>query len=407
MPNRLSKKRSINTDVLTLSRQRVASAFDLFDTVAVSFSGGKDSTACLNLVLDEAKERKLKRLRVFFFDEEAIPYQTEEYVRRVAENPVVDLQWLCIPVRHRNGCSRQEPWWFPWDPDKRDKWVRSLPPEAITKLNGFPLLEKDRLTIPETIGLLFDPVKDGSVGMVMGIRADESITRTRAILSGRKRENVHIIPWTEGKAKNKNIFKVYPVYDWSTSDIWTAPKKYGWDYNHGYDVMTAAGIPYSRQRCAPPYGEEPMLALYQFAQCFPDIWGKMQSRVRGADAAARYARTVLYSYKSRPEKPDNISWEDFIKQWVLKHPQPYSSIIAKRISTEIQLHYSKTQEPIMQAIHPLTGMGWDFLLLIAVRGDLKGMKMAVAPLAISNDAFIKARQKYDAERAETRDKSNR
>ena len=399
MVHHISKKRAINTDVWTLAKQRVSTAFDLFDTVAVSFSGGKDSTACLNLVLDEAKERNVKKVRVFFFDEEAIPYQTEEYARRVSQQAAVDFQWLCIPVRHRNGCSRDEPWWFPWDPDKRDKWVRSLPVEAITKLNGFPLRPADRLTIPETIGLLFDPEKDGSVGMVMGIRADESLTRTRAILSGRNRENVHIIPWTDGKAKNKNIFKVYPVYDWATSDIWTAPKTYGWDYNTGYDVMTASGIPYSRQRCAPPYGEEPMLGLYQFAECFPEIWGKMQSRVKGADTAARYARSVLYSFNSKPKKPDGMEWEEFIKQWVLKHPQPYAGIIAKRIKTEIQSHYKKTNDPIMQSAHPLTGVSWEFLLLIAVRGDLKGRKQAAPALGVSKKAFVKAQQKYDEERA--------
>ena len=83
MVHHISKKRAINTDVWTLAKQRVSTAFDLFDTVAVSFSGGKDSTACLNLVLDEAKERNVKKVRVFFFDEEAIPYQTEEYARRV------------------------------------------------------------------------------------------------------------------------------------------------------------------------------------------------------------------------------------------------------------------------------------------------------------------------------------
>lgn len=398
MAKRIAKKLTVDVDVLTLARARVIRAFERFDTVAVSFSGGKDSTACLNLVLEEAKSRGIKKVPVFFFDEEAIPYQTEEYVRRVSKDPMVDLRWLCLPVKHRNGCSREEPWWYPWGPESKSKWVRELPPEAITHIDGLPTEEKSRLTIPEAVGLLFNPETDGSVGMVMGIRADESLTRTRAILSGGKREDVHIVPWTEGAAANRTIFKVYPVYDWATADIWTAPKQFNWDYNRAYDVMTAFGVEPSVQRCAPPYGEEPMLGLYQFAECFPEIWGKMQSRVAGADSAARYARTVLYSYNSRPKKPDGISWQEFLKKWISKHPSPYKATIAKRIKEEINSHYKKTSDPIKQVAHPLTGIGWDFLVMIAVRGDFKGRKTPDIPATRGLAAFKSARAKYDAEK---------
>ena len=37
------------------ARKRIAFLFDEFENVAVSFSGGKDSTVCLNLVLDKEK----------------------------------------------------------------------------------------------------------------------------------------------------------------------------------------------------------------------------------------------------------------------------------------------------------------------------------------------------------------
>jgi predicted phosphoadenosine phosphosulfate sulfurtransferase len=81
---------TLDKDVLTLARERMAVAFDRFDEVAVSFSGGKDSTVALHVSLDEARRRG-QRLRVFFFDEEAIPYETEAYVRRIAAEPDIDL----------------------------------------------------------------------------------------------------------------------------------------------------------------------------------------------------------------------------------------------------------------------------------------------------------------------------
>ena len=397
MANKLGKKHGIDRNVHELALERIRTAYDRFDTVSVMFSGGKDSTACLHLVLEVARERGIDRVRVDHFDEEAIPYDTEHYVRRVAQLPDVDLNWWCVPVRHRNACSLQKPWWFPWGPEDEDKWVRPMPPEGISHLDGYPTSKpEDRLTIPEMNGLLFNPEKDGNVGIVMGIRADESLTRTRAILSGRSRDDVHIIKYDEGTSPG-NIYKVYPIYDWSTKDVWTAPKKFGWDYNRAYDVMDKGGIRPHSQRCAPPYGEEPMRGLYQFRELWPDIWDKMQMRVEGAATAARYATTVLYSYNRNPEKPDNVAWHDFIKFWVSKHPEPYRSQVADRIRGFIQNHYNKTDEPILDKMaHPRTGVSWDFLLKIAVRGDFKNRKQ---PTIIGGvDETIKQKRKYDAAR---------
>ena len=161
---RLGKKRVIETNVYTLAKERIHRAYDRFDTIAVMFSGGKDSTACLNLVVEVARERGVTNVPVHHFDEEAIPYETEQYVRRSIEIPEVDMHWWCILVRHRNACSTKHPWWFPWAPEDRDKWVRPLPPEAITELEGYPEDPEKRLTVPQINGLIFDPLKHGQPG---------------------------------------------------------------------------------------------------------------------------------------------------------------------------------------------------------------------------------------------------
>jgi predicted phosphoadenosine phosphosulfate sulfurtransferase len=53
------QKRGLGIDVLTAARQRVSLVFDDFERVAVSFSGGKDSTVLLHLVMEEAVRRRL------------------------------------------------------------------------------------------------------------------------------------------------------------------------------------------------------------------------------------------------------------------------------------------------------------------------------------------------------------
>jgi predicted phosphoadenosine phosphosulfate sulfurtransferase len=397
---RIRKKKAVETDVFTLARERVREAYKLFDTVAVSFSGGKDSTAVLNLAIEAARDLGRGPVPAFFYDEEAISYETVDYVRRVAQSDDVDLSWYCLPIKHRNACTRKHPYWFPWAPEDEAKWVRPLPPEAITwdMVPGFPAEPSRRPTLPDSVGLLFDPRKYGRVGMLMGIRANESITRMRAILMSSQDTRPYIRPWEDGYAQG-NLNKVYPIYDWNTVDVWTAPAKFGWDYNTSYDIMEAAGISHNEQRCAPPYGEEPLRGLWMYATCFPDIWDKMQHRVPGAATAARYSQTELYSYHGAPDKPKGMSWPDFIRSWIDKHPPEQRGGVAARVKRWINTHYKKTHEPLaVRAAHPLTGLSWTFVLNIAVRGDYKDRRQ----VNIRPEDWDKNRVRYDAEIARMR-----
>ena len=69
---------------------------------------------------------------------------------------------------------------------------------------------------------------------LIGIRADESLNRYRAILNADK-EMLEGKQWT--KRNMENVYNVYPIYDWRTDDIWTANAKFGWEYNRLYDLF--------------------------------------------------------------------------------------------------------------------------------------------------------------------------
>ncbi len=356
------KKRTVEENVYDLGLARVRRAYDLFDRVAVSFSGGKDSTVCLHLALEVANERGRLPLEVFFFDEEAIHPETVEYMRRVSEREDVRLRWFCIPVQHRNACSRKSPWWYPWAPEDRDRWCRELPPEAITELPGF-----DRQPIPELNGLLFPPA-EGSVGVIVGLRAAESLRRYRAV-AHRVADN-YIAP----DAYAKYIHLVKPIYDWSTEDVWTAPNRFGWDYNRTYDVFQRAGMTRHQQRVCPPYGEEPIGGLYKYALCWPDLWEKMLARVPGAATAARYARTPLYAFGDVPSWDPAADPKKLIQGALARWPAATRSAITQRINAEIRNHYRKTKEAIPAEVPGATGVTWKYLYMLAVRGDFKGRR---------------------------------
>ncbi|MBA9005969.1 phosphoadenosine phosphosulfate reductase domain-containing protein [Thermomonospora cellulosilytica] len=368
------------SDVYTLACERTAYVMDTHDRVFVAFSGGKDSTAVLNVALEVAHsdprfERHLP-LRVVHFDEEAIPQETEEYVRRIAQRPDVALEWYCLPVQHRNACSRRYPYWWPWAPEDQERWCRPLPPEALTTLPGFPLWPpEERLTIPNTNGLLAPPPH--TTAMLMGIRAQES--RIRAMAVRRRAVDNYIVKYdvaAQGRqaaaVDHGNLWKAYPIYDWLTADVWAAVRVRGWDYNRAYDLMEMAGVGVSGQRCSPAFGEEPLQKIHVYAECFPDVWARMAERVPGIGAAYRYARTELYGFNSRPNKPAGMAWRDFILHFLSKHDPKVQPTIAERIRDAIARHYRKTTQPILPtAPHPVTGLSWRFLLTLAMRGDFK------------------------------------
>jgi predicted phosphoadenosine phosphosulfate sulfurtransferase len=218
---------------------------------------------------------------------------------------------------------------------------------------------------------------------MVGLRADESMRRYR-IVAMREYDNYISV---DQHAKHVSLVK--PIYDWRTDDVWTAPQKFGWDYNRTYDIFTSAGIGRHDQRVCPPYGEEPLRGLYQYATCFPELWERMCRRVPGAATAARYSQSPLYAHNSVPVKPADVTWQAFIREQLMKWPPEQRSDIAKRLQGEIKRHNRKTNNATIPDTdyHPESGVCWDFLLMIAVRGDTKGRKQ---PVVASNKQKARA-----------------
>ena len=198
-------KKFIDKNVFEASLERMNYLYDCYDDIIVSFSGGKDSTACLQLALIVAEERGKLPLNVHFYDEEAIPWECIDYVKRVADDPRINMTWFCLPVQHRNAASNDATYWYCWDPEFKDKWVRPLP-EEYNPILTHPKFKK---------GMSFQEFADeyvvGNVALVMGIRTEESIRRYQVIA---KKANDAFI------SRGKFCTKAYPIYDWSSIDVW-------------------------------------------------------------------------------------------------------------------------------------------------------------------------------------------
>tara|TARA_R110002153_G_scaffold115411_1_gene258583 strand:- start:2953 stop:4134 length:1182 start_codon:yes stop_codon:yes gene_type:complete len=351
------KKYNEEQNVYDAALERIEYLYNNYDDVVVSFSGGKDSTAMLLCCIDVA--RKLDRLPVkaFFYDEEAIHPPTIDYVRRVAQSDEVDLDWYCLPIQHRNACSNTQPFWHCWNPDEKDIWVRELPEEAIT--------EHPRFVFGQTMqDFGREHYKNTNKIIIQGIRTEESIRRYR-VVAMKKNENYI------AKAE-KGVYFAYPIYDWSSDDVWKLVKLKDADYNRTYDIFNRTDQ-YGhllKQRVCPPYGEEPLRGLYLYAECFPELWSKMINRVPGASTAARYGNTELYS---QGYKPDQTSWRDHVQSMLEQYNGADRKKVTNQINSAIKTHKKQTDDSIPEEYaHPLTGVSWKFISKMVTRGDFKG-----------------------------------
>lgn len=356
----------IGCDVLSAARNRVRRALDECDYPVVSFSGGKDSTVVLNLVIEAAEELGRVPVHVFFADEEIVAPETVAYVKRVASRPAVKLVWSCIPLRHRNACSKEQPWWFTWNPEERELWARQRPKQAMTAAEEGDV---PWTTIKDQMLALFAN-RHHRIVQFLGRRTQESLTRYRMIALRRgeqaflSRNSIRNTRWAD------------PIYDWSASDVWTAIQRCQWDYNEAYDLFSALGIPASQQRLAPPYGEEPSRQLWVWQKCWPELWDRMQERVLGADVGKRYSLTGVYAYRDNSLLRPSIgeTWTEYIERLLAYWTNPKEQKAIRRAIEGLWGHHREvaSNEPIpIEQRHPISGVSWSGIAQIAWRGYLK------------------------------------
>lgn len=313
------RKRGLGMSVIDAARARIAWAFDACPRICVSFSGGKDSTAMLHLVMEEAIARD-RRVGVLFIDWEAQFCLTIDHVRDVFSlyREHIDPLWTCIPLTTTNACSQHEPEWTCWDPDRRDLWVREPPAEAITDGSRFPFWYPE-ITFEAFVDEFGDWYGgDDMAAIFVGIRATESLHRWRAIAKPRQ-SRLEGKPWTRWNGRQD--VNVYPIYDWRVEDVWTYLGRSGKPYNRLYDRMHQAGLTPHQMRVCEPYGDEQRRGLWLYHAIEPETWARVVSRVAGARQGALYAGergNILGN--QRIELPPGHTWQSFAELLLLTMP---------------------------------------------------------------------------------------
>jgi predicted phosphoadenosine phosphosulfate sulfurtransferase len=306
----LDNRRYLGIDVLTASKERIKWAFDNFEKICISFSGGKDSTAMTHLVMEEAIKRN-RKVALLFIDWEIQYKLTIEHVQHIYDmyKDYIVPYWVALPLLTDNACSMYEPEWISWDKAKENLWTRKPPKIAITDENYFPFYYY-KITFEEFVPLFGEWYGEGkSTACFVGIRTRESLNRYRALTNKKKNKYQDKMFTT---CVTDNVYNVYPIYDWSAEDDWKYFGKTKKPYNKLYDRFFQAGLTLHQMRVDEPFGDTTRRSLWLYQIIEPETWGKMVLRVNGANSGSLYSRDNGNILGNRSiTLPKGHTWQSF------------------------------------------------------------------------------------------------
>lgn len=356
-------RKKLDINVFDAAIERMRAVYREGHRVIVSFSAGKDSGVCLELSIMAAQLEDRLPVEVVIRDEEVMFPGTYEYAERVAARPEVKMHWLIAGQPIINLFNRELPYFWVFDQTiPPEQWVRQPPAMA----EWIPDLNIQRLTHPSR----FPPPEGKKLMIVIGLRGQESQRR----LMGIHASQGYIIKYPiEGQ------WHVRPIYDWLDGDVWLAHQRFGWDYNHAYDVMAKLGVPRAQLRIAPPT-MSPAGAnyLHLAAQAWPEWFDRVAARLPGVRTVAQFGKRAVM-----PTRHYGETWEQAYQRLCIDEAPGWIADRARYVKQAyISRHagHSTTPIPESEGCAPCGSgkiVSWKKLTEIMYNGDPFKLKLDI------------------------------
>jgi len=292
-------RRQLGLNVFEAATERLASLYRSGHTVVCSFSGGKDSTAVLELAVIAARREGCLPVDVIIQDEEVAYPGTYEFVDQTAQRPEVRMHWLVMQQPMLNVFNRALPYFWVLDPLlDPDEWVRKPPAyaefvkekaiELMANPHRFPGCLTPRRTswgeAPEGKKLV----------CLIGLRVEESPKRAMGL---------HASGGWVCNSNDLGTFNARPIYDWKESDVWKFLRDNKCAYNRAYDVLHKMGT--RRMRIGPPTMTAMSIEQLSVAsRAWPQWFDRVCRRVPGVRTAVLFGRRAC-----QPNRQHGETWE--------------------------------------------------------------------------------------------------
>lgn len=333
--------KELNINVVEAAERRVYEAFQNNKTVAMSFSGGKDSICMSDIVVKTMQKYGISfsRLMVIFFDEEAIYPDVEKIVlewRSKFMSLGAKFYWFCLPIKHYNCCNKLEndESFICWEPGKESVWVRPMPKFAIRNHTAF------------RIGMSYQVFGEKifkDIPQMVGLRMAESLQRRSAI---------------------SNMVKstlIYPLYDWKDNDIWLYIQRTGLQIPITYIYLYKVGVALNKLRISQFFSIDTIKSLPKVLEFYPDLYQRILAREPNADLVMLYWDTDMFRSSKQDQKFDQAKVKNYTKAFkeamvkAASNPDDYPGYkIAKKLYARVN---DATSEKTYQKMYQLLTAG--------------------------------------------------
>jgi predicted phosphoadenosine phosphosulfate sulfurtransferase len=332
---------------------RINKVFDLHEKIVVSLSGGKDSIVLFYLALEVAKQRN-RKIYAFWLDQEFEYYSTFNIIDELMKLEFVIPLWFQIHGILPTAISHEECWLQPWNPDDRHRWLREQKRISIKKITwdhnvpySFPTEEK--MGFYGLMKCMEQMFKGESVAHFIGLRAEESLDRFRAVV---KHPAVEGINWS---TKNKwGGIKYYPIYDWTFQDIFTYLGKNKLKYNKIYDLFWKKGYAPKDMRISSLVNRKAFDCLVDIQEFEPKLYDSLLDRAKGIHTASMYAgERKIFNVKELPKAYKTWKqYRDFLLNTLPN--QEHATIFRERFEKQLDNEYVAKQQVFQIQIHDIT-----------------------------------------------------
>lgn len=338
-------KNYLDKNVYEAAKERIAFCIDHFEDFYVSFSGGKDSGALLNLVIEVAREKNRLPVKAVFSDLEVIFNETVNYVLSEFDRPEVQGYWLCLEELDENSSSVYERYFKMWDQSKKDKWIHQPPNRdyVITQDNIPEKLKKyldptnvDYWSIEHFGEYLCDELGLNNICNFIGMRASESYGRYMCVKTEKNRKKINNYTYQTKECGDRTFISL-PIYDWEYKDDWVFYSRFKIPYNKVYDQMFKLGLSYDMMRTCSAFGNEQKKSLYYWKIFEPDTYNRMVQRCEGVNFGALYNHTNIN--RGAIKKPPNITWKEYLNILLAQLPPIVKENFEDKFKIAFHYHY--------------------------------------------------------------------